>query len=352
MRSDLCTLLLMLAVAPNAVGAIITGADTGGNAHVKLFPSSGGSEVASFFAYPGFTGGVRVASGDVDGDGVADVITSAGPGGGPHVKVFNGQTGAETMSFFATTPSFAGGIFVAGGDVDNDGFADIVTGTDEGVATEVRVFTGTTPNLLLSFNPYGTSFTGGVRVATGDIDGDGALEIITGAGPGAGPHVKIFEGATGAERDGFFSYDSTFAGGIYVAAGDIDGDGFDDIVTGAGDGSSHVKVFSGQDGSELHSFFAYAGFTGGVRVAAGDVNGDGLADIITGTGLGAGPHVKIFDGATGAEIQSYFAYNPMFEGGIFVGYRPDPTVIPEPSTVVILGVAASFITLWSKRRLQ
>jgi hypothetical protein len=56
-----------------------------------------------------------------------------------------------------------------------------------------------------------------------------------------------------------------------------------------------------------------------VRVAAGDVNGDGRADIITGAGPGGGPHVRVFDGATLAELDSFFAYNPLFGGGVFVG---------------------------------
>src|SRR5262249_28616765 len=76
-----------------------------------------------------------------------------------------------------------------------------------------------------------------------------------------------------------------------------------------------VKVFNG-DGTLRFSFFAYGqGFTGGVRVAMGDVNGDGTLDVITGAGAGAaGGHVKVFDGKTGNEIRSFFAF-PGFAGG-------------------------------------
>ncbi|MFX8645089.1 hypothetical protein ABTM18_20385, partial [Acinetobacter baumannii] len=80
-----------------------------------------------------------------------------------------------------------------------------------------------------------------------------------------------------------FAYDPGFTGGISVTTADINGDGVDDIITGAlSGGGPHVQVFDGTDLHVLRSFFAYdPGFRGGVQVAAGDVTGDGIADIIT-----------------------------------------------------------------------
>src|SRR5204863_7714922 len=114
------------------------------------------------------------------------------------------------------------------------------------------------------------NFTGGVRVATGDVNGDGYDDLITAAGAGGGPHVKVFDGKTGALLREFMAYDAAFTGGVYVAAGDVNGDGKADIVTGVGvGGGPHVKAFSGADGSVLASFMAYdANFLGGVYVAA------------------------------------------------------------------------------------
>jgi len=349
MRFSILIASLLVVSTSNANAAILTGADAGGGPHVKVFSSGGNNELNSFFAFdPSFTGGVRVAAGDVSGDGVADIITSAGPGGGPHVKVFDGQTGDSIVSFFSSTPSFTGGVYVASDDVDSDGFADIVTGTGAGSSSEVSVFTGTNGNTLWNLTPYGSAFSGGVRVATGDVNGDGQPEVITGAGPGGGPHVKIFSGSTGVEVADFLAYDTGFSGGVYVAAGDINNDGFEDVVTGVdAGGGPHVKVFDGQSGLETSSFFAYdASFTGGVRVAAGDINGDGFADIITGPGPSAGPHVKVFDGKTGDTLQSFFAYDPTFQKGIFVGYAPDP--IPEPSTLMLLAIGLAGTLLRTK----
>ena len=86
------TYVLNLAKAP--VGIFVTGADAGGGPDVKVFNARTGQLRFSFFAYDAnFTGGVRVAAGDVNGDGVPDIICAAGPGGGPNVTIFDGQSG-------------------------------------------------------------------------------------------------------------------------------------------------------------------------------------------------------------------------------------------------------------------
>lgn len=279
------------------------------------------SEVGSFLAYDeAFLGGVRVAVGDVSGDGVPDLITGAGRGGGPHVKVFDGGDGSETRSFFAYAPSFGGGVWVASGDVDGDGYDDIITGAGAGGGPHVRVVSGQTGGELASFYAFSTSFRGGVQVAAGDVNGDGMADIITGAGPGGWPLVRVFDGADGSEMMTFYAYTPAFKGGVWVASADLNGDRYDDIVTGAGRGGGpHVKVFDGQAGGAFISFHAFdPSFRGGVRVAAGDVSGDGQPDIITAAGGGGGPHVRALDGQSLDELVSFMAYPASFDGGVFV----------------------------------
>src|SRR5262249_10519415 len=95
-----------------------------------------------------------------------------------------------------------------------------------------------------------------------------------------------------------------------------------DIVTAAGRGGGpHVEVFSGADGALIRSFMAFGSSYGaGVRVAViGDVNGDGTPEIVAATGPSWGPAVRLLDGASLAALDDFYAFDPRFLGGVFVG---------------------------------
>lgn len=292
-------------------------------AEAFVLPASG------FYAYrPSFPGGVHVAAGNLDGDPEDEIVTGAGAGGGPHVRVFDAD-GTPLAGWYAYDPAFRGGVYVAVGNVDTDPMEEVVTGAGAGGGSHVIVWDMTTgsPQVQGSTIAYG-GFSGGVRVATGDVDGtDGRDEIITGAGPGGGPHVKVLDtdGFGLPALTGAFVYSSGFRGGVWVGAGDTDGDGRDEVITGAGPGGSpHVRVFDSESGLVPRAgFLAYGpGFTGGVRVAAVDVNGDTSDEVLTGAGPGGGPHVRVVT-ESGSGIEGFYAYTPTFTGGVFVAGRDE-----------------------------
>jgi hypothetical protein len=301
---------------------IATGTGPGGGPLVNVYNMNGTLKF-SFFAYPkNFTGGVRVATGDVNGDGVEDIITAPGPGSVADIKVFDGATGGLIREFLAYSPAFLGGAYVAAGDVNGDGFADIITGAGAGGGPDVRVFDGQTGPLIQEFFAYTAAFAGGVTVAAGDVNGDGFADIITGAGPGGGPHVEAFDGHTGALIRSFMGADPTFTGGVFVAAGDINGDGFSDIIVSQGSQpgvESRVRTFNGLNLALMNSFVPFPSYTGGVRVAADDIDGDGKADLIIGSGAGVGSHVMGLRGFNLTSLLNFSPYDPSFLGGVFVG---------------------------------
>ncbi len=157
---------------------------------------------------------MNLASGDIDGDGKEEIITGAGPGGGPHVRIFDSQANLVGQ-FFAYNSGFRGGVKVAcaniNGNISRNKDEIIISPQSQG-SPQIRVFNNYAQPLI-QFFAYSKSFRGGVNLASGDIDKDGLAEIITGAGSGGGPHVRIFN-QTGEIIKSFYAYERGFSGGV------------------------------------------------------------------------------------------------------------------------------------------
>jgi FG-GAP-like repeat len=267
----------------------------------------------------GFRGEVRAATDDVTGDGVDDIITAIGPGGGPAVIVYDGVTFAPIRAFFAYDIHYKGGVKVAAGDVTGDGRADIITAA----GPVIEVFNGATGALVRSFTVYPLSLKVGVNIAAGDVDGDGRADIITGVAGNAPSQVLVFSGRTGALIRSFFAYDLRYRGGVNVAAGDINGDGRADIITAPARGSSAVVVRDGLTLGILGSFAAFPAVysLGGARVGTADVDGDGRAEITVATGPLPGISSPwVFRYNLNFELfDSFFPFQGSFFGGGFPG---------------------------------
>jgi hypothetical protein len=299
----------------------VVGAMTGGGPAVKTYTAAGDTQ-ASFFAYdPSFRGGVHVATGDINGDGVPDVVTGAGVDGAPLVNVFDGATGKVLRTFYAFDQGFRGGVHVAVADVTGDGTPDIIVGAGDGGAPQIEVFDGRTGLLVSSFYAFDPSFRGGVNVAAGDLDGDGRAEVVAGAGFGGAPAVGVFDGVSGKQLASYYAFDPSFRDGVNVAVGDTDGDGIAEVIAGAGEGGAPaVGIFAGLTGEMRSSFYAFGeAFRGGVSVATADVNGDHVDDLIVGTGSGAAAEVRVLNGPDRTLIMDLLPFDQEFEGGVFVG---------------------------------
>jgi hypothetical protein len=261
----------------------------------------------------------------------------------PVVRVYDAETGEFKFQITAYENTFRGGVRVATGDVNHDGLPDLIVTPGSGRAQLMKVYNGA-PNaagnisagLLTSFNVFPTTFLGGSFPSVGDINRDGANEIVVSADAGWLPLVGVYNGRTLLSTRAMIvppspvlgSYllamENTFRGGVRVAVGDLNNDGYSEVVAARGAGGPPtVKVFNGNGLGLLRSFNAFSSsFLGGVYVSIGDFNGDGIRDIITGAGPGWLPQVAVFSGTTTTELARFLAYDGGFRGGVRVAAKP------------------------------
>ncbi|MDP1794526.1 MAG: VCBS repeat-containing protein, partial [Acidimicrobiales bacterium] len=297
--------------APVEQTIYVTGTGPGGGPHVKVF-SQNAAEQASFFAYGiNFRGGVNVALGDINNDGVLEVITGAGAGGGPHVRVFTDHGAPLGPGFFAFAEGFSGGVNVTASDVNGDGDDEIIVAPASGGGPHVKIYdiVNNVPTVIGQFFAYSTAFLGGVSL-TG-LEATGGRTFAVAPGPGGGPHVKAcnLAGCT----NGFFAYASNYTGGVSLTNYSFE-DG-DVIVTGSMGSAGHIRAF-GIDGSDDGlSFFAFPGTNKGVSLA-GISDIDNPSTFLVAPFRGVGPA----EGRDGEGSATPLTLNPYpgFGGGIRV----------------------------------
>jgi hypothetical protein len=287
---------------------------------------------------PGLFGGSRVA---VAGTPTGwHVVAVPGPGLYQDVKVYESDRSVQVRAFQAFESSFSGGMFVASADFNGDGWADYILSPDEGGGPRVQIVDGQSGGLLADFlGIEDPNFRGGARTGAADVNGDGVPDLLVAAGFGGGPRVAICDGAS--IRSGgppvklvadFFLFEQTLRNGVYIAAGDLDGDGFAEVVAGGGPGGG-PRVY-GLDGksliagvrTEVVNFFSGdPNNRGGVRVTVKNLDNDDRADILVGSGPGVPTRATAYAGSQviGAiqppELFSLDATLGAFAGGVFVG---------------------------------
>ena len=296
------------------VGGLIIGTDDGCDTPplVRILDPETGDLISEFLAFePTFRGSVRVASGDLTGDGIAEVVVANGRNRLGEIRVFT-PAGVE-LTEYRTIPfvnGYSGGVEVAVADVDGDGFNDLIAGKSVGQG-RVKIFRvdPTLPDPVIDdkyagFYAYKYPYNAGTMVAGADIGTyvngvkvsdalDGKAEIISLPNAGKRARVKIVDvtGKPTVVRT-LFAFAKEFRGGGTVSVGEYDGDGVLDIFVGMGvGGQSTVDVFSGATGAKLAKITAFSEFakpTARVFAAALDLDEDGIIDNVYGVQGAAG----------------------------------------------------------------
>lgn len=333
---------------------IAVGTESGVVAQVRIFTDRDGNGTyetltATLRPFGTATTGVRVALGDFDGDRNDELVCASGPGAAAQVSIYqinsDGTVGTRLDSFFPWGKTFTGGLFVACGDLDNDGRDELAIG-QASLGSRVAIYSDLNfdgrlrDNRIDTFAPFG-SFRGGVRLAFGDTNNAGGDELIVGRGPG-GPADVIIYSDSDVDRvvseesplERFRAFPVGYTGGIQLAAGPVwsgSGSGAQ-VFVGRERGPAVVKVYSDansdgrvSDDPLLESFTVYRSFTGGVRLISGDTDDSGyLQELVVGPGPGGGRLVIRDDtngsfGTTPPDDQ-FFPFGSSFRGGFFVAF--------------------------------
>jgi hypothetical protein len=287
-----------------ALPLLAVGAAAGAAPVVATYNLAGQRYLTQPFA-AGFRGGVHVATGDLNGDGVADLVAAAGAGMST-VRVYPGRGGLPRS--FVAFPGLAVGAFVAVGDVLGQGRPQIVVGAGPGARPLVRVYDGRTFRLLRGMEVFGSAYRGGVTVAA-----EGGV-LICGTASGGGA-VKVYDGA-GLSRARVVTPFAGFSGGVNVAAAG----GW--LAVGRGRGAADVAVFDLAGLSPLPTIHTEAtgpapGRAGGVRVGW-TVGADGAWELLSGSGPGWDAEVQLWLPGPWSRTGGFQEFGG-FTGGVWVG---------------------------------
>jgi hypothetical protein len=195
----------------------------------QLVLNKNGKSVLAFYPYDKFFRKQLNLAAEINAGNFGLLITGPTVGGGAQVMVFT-KAGKLQHMFFAYDKKSRGGVSVALADVDGDGNLEVITGPGKGDEPLIKIFS-ISGNLKSSFLAYEKRFKGGVEIAAGDVNGDGQAEIVTGPGPSGGPHVKIFN-SSGVMLSQFFAFDAKYSAGLKISLSDINHDGKLEILTG------------------------------------------------------------------------------------------------------------------------
>lgn len=264
-------------------------------------------------------GGESVAIGDVNGDGLEEIVIGAGTSIEPKIMIYS-ESGRLIKQILAYDKYFRGGVSVALVDIDGDEQMEIAAAQASRGTGQVKIF-NYSGQLKKQFSADSRYWRGGLNLAAGDIDGNGDPEIVVAYAAGSEPMVKIFH-TDGKIIGAFLAYEKKFRGGVKIAIANINGrknHNKANIIVSPGKGRDpQIKIFDNR-GALVRQFLAYSrNWQGGVNLSVGDLNNDGLPEIATAAQAGAAPHVRVFS-PRGELMESFYAWEENWNGGVNIG---------------------------------
>jgi hypothetical protein len=267
--------------------------------------------------------GIRLASGDVDGDGLDEVVAGLGPGSNGWVAVLDDATHGYGLLSWIQVPwapyaTSNGEVFPAVGDLDGDSRKEIVLGLGGGGQGWFLILDDYDTGFKhlawkqVDWPAYNASGEGATHPAVGDLDGNGKAEIVVGLGKGSSGWMQVLNNSTsnfssrGWVQVAWPTYNAA-NGTVFPAVGDTDGDGRGEIVAGLGKGADGWFVLL-EDAVAKHAQIKweriawpnYNAHSGETHPAVGNVDTDAAAEIVFGFAAfpGAGGWFEVRDDAS------------------------------------------------------
>ncbi|KKQ27203.1 MAG: hypothetical protein US42_C0013G0012 [Candidatus Magasanikbacteria bacterium GW2011_GWC2_37_14] len=247
---------------------------------LRFFSAKGDRLRNGFFVFESlYKGGDKVAHVDLDSNGVRDLLVVSG-----NKLMAWRDDGQLYMKIYPYTVDYKGELRVALGDLNKDGFVEVYVAPSTGYPLPIKIYTRHGRQMKQDWFPYGEKYFGGYSLAVGDLNNgvNSGKDLLVGKASGE-PAVSVFDYKYNLTNT-WLAFNNRF--GVNLASGNVDGVAGDEVIAGAGAGSSpYIRVFN-KEGKLLNEFLAYSSLSNpGIEVLTADVNFDGIVDII---GMGSG----------------------------------------------------------------